>query len=502
MAGINLFDVVSGKANLSDAGMNLQNTAIGKTSTGNEFSKFISNISKSADITGNTASSDITQKTSVSTVKQYSDQIKSESVNPLKQKIDNSKDSIEDFQKQVVDAVAEELDVESDDVQKVMDELGLCAFDLLNPQNLAELTSQLKGVDDTSLMILDENFQAALSDLMEIGQNFMEELDITADEMTELVSMMDVSDTDTGDELLSGLTNDSESEPSSAILQENTVTESGVINQNDVTKEISDNIDSTSDEVTNIASEDFDITSDESVGDSTITDTKLEVENDTSDDSANLEQEEDSESYLQTGNSVEESLDDTSKTNVDQFANEIRQTADVMVNTNQVTETPLTDAYISVDTMDIIDQIVQSTKVTIDNEVSTMEMQLNPEKLGKIYLNVTSREGNINAQLAVSNEAVKEALESQIATLKENLNQAGVKVDAVEVTVSSHEFERNLEQNHSREEQEGSRQEESASRRRNIQMSSLDELSGVMSEEETLVAQMMIDNGNSVDLTA
>ena len=325
---------------------------------------------------------------------------------------------------------------------------------------------------------------------------------ITADEMTELVSMMDVSDTEVGDELLNGLTSNSESDSSSAVLQENTVIESGVINRDDVTKEISDNIGSSSEEVTNVASEDVDITSDEAVGDSAITDTKLEVENDTSDDSANLEQEDDSESYLQTGNSVEESLDDTSKTNVNQFANEIRQTADVMVNTNQVTETPLTDAYISVDTMDIIDQIVQSTKVTIDNEVSTMEMQLNPEKLGKIYLNVTSREGNINAQLAVSNEAVKEALESQIATLKENLNQAGVKVDAVEVTVSSHEFERNLEQNHSREEQEGSRQEESASQRRNIQMSSLDELSGVMSEEETLVAQMMIDNGNSVDLTA
>lgn len=488
MAGINLFDVVSGAANLSGVGTNIQNTSTGKTSSGTEFSKFISNISKSANITGSTTGSDITKKTSVSTVKQYSDQIKSETVNPLKQKIDNSKDAIEDFQKQIVDTVAEELDVESDDVQKVMDELGLCAFDLLNPQNLAELTSQLKGVEDTSLMILDENFQATLSDLMEIGQNFMEELDITADEMTELVSMMDVSDTEVSDELLSELTNNSEFDSSSAVLQENTVTESGVINQNDVTKEL--------------LSDDVDVISDEVVSDSTVADTKLEVENETSDDSAAFEQEDDSENYLETNNSVEESLDDTPKTSVDQFANEIRQTADVMVNTNQVTETPLTDAYISVDTMDIIDQIVQSTKVTIDNEVSTMEMQLNPEKLGKIYLNVTSREGNINAQLAVSNEAVKEALESQIATLKENLNQAGVKVDAVEVTVSSHEFERNLEQNHSREEQEGGRQEENASRRRNINMSSLDELSGVMSEEETLVAQMMIDNGNSVDLTA
>ena len=32
-------------------------------------------------------------------------------------------------------------------------------------------------------------------------------------------------------------------------------------------------------------------------------------------------------------------------------------------------------------------------------------------------------------------------------------------------------------------------------------MSSLDELTGVMTEEESLVAQMMRDNGNSVDMT-
>ena len=31
--------------------------------------------------------------------------------------------------------------------------------------------------------------------------------------------------------------------------------------------------------------------------------------------------------------------------------------------------------------------------------------------------------------------------------MRQNSNQAGVKVDAIEVTVASHEFEKNLEQN-------------------------------------------------------
>lgn len=40
------------------------------------------------------------------------------------------------------------------------------------------------------------------------------------------------------------------------------------------------------------------------------------------------------------------------------------------------------------------------------------------------------------------NELVKEALEAQMAELKQSMNQAGVKVDAVEVTVGSHELKK------------------------------------------------------------
>ena len=202
----------------------------------------------------------------------------------------------------------------------------------------------------------------------------------------------------------------------------------------------------------------------------------------------------------------ESSSDKKDSTKINAFERTIEQSivtnSSTNISTNQIDTLNSIDTYLSVDTMEIIEQIVEKTKVLVDSETTTMQMQLNPENLGKIYLNISSKEGSVNAQMMVTNEAVKEALEAQIVMLKENLNQAGVKVDAVEVTIASHEFERNLEQDHSREEQEGNRQEESANRRRNINLSSLDEISGVMSEEETLVAQMMKDNGNSVDLTA
>ena len=156
--------------------------------------------------------------------------------------------------------------------------------------------------------------------------------------------------------------------------------------------------------------------------------------------------------------------------------------------------------YSDIDVFDIIEQVARNVRVVLESDITTMEMQLNPENLGRIYLHVSSKEGTVHAQIAAQNEIVKEALEMQVATLRENLSQAGVKVDSVEVTIASHEFERNLEQN-----EQGQQQNPDESKkapRRNLKLDSLDELSGLMSEEEALVAQIMRDNGNSVDFTA
>lgn len=156
-----------------------------------------------------------------------------------------------------------------------------------------------------------------------------------------------------------------------------------------------------------------------------------------------------------------------------------------------------------VDAFDLIDQIAKNVRVTISAAETSMEMQLNPENLGKIYLNVSEREGVIRAQITAQNTAVKEALELQIVELRQSLSQQGVKVDAIEVTVGTHEFEQNLEENARGEEQAKQQMQESGKgTRRNLNLNDLDGLSGLMSEEEQLAAQIMKDNGNQVDFTA
>ena len=158
----------------------------------------------------------------------------------------------------------------------------------------------------------------------------------------------------------------------------------------------------------------------------------------------------------------------------------------------------------TIDVQDIMNQITEFAKVNLSSENSSIEMQLNPENLGKVYLHIAAtKEGNITAELAVSSETVKTALEAQIADLRTSLNQQGIKVDAVEVTIASHEFERNLEQNAAGEEQQGSQREESGrTAGRRLFRGELDELSGLMNEEEALAAQIMKDHGNTMDVTA
>lgn len=77
------------------------------------------------------------------------------------------------------------------------------------------------------------------------------------------------------------------------------------------------------------------------------------------------------------------------------------------------------------------------------NDVTSLQMQLYPEHLGKVSIQVVSKNGVLTAQIAAENEVAKAALESQLATLKESFDSQGIKVQSVEVMVSTNAFEQN-----------------------------------------------------------
>ncbi len=152
---------------------------------------------------------------------------------------------------------------------------------------------------------------------------------------------------------------------------------------------------------------------------------------------------------------------------------------------------------------DIANQLIEQAKVMTDSEATTMEMTLNPEGLGKIFLQVTQKGDEITAKIFTENDAVKQALENQMASLRTEMNQSNTKVTSIEVSVGAHEFERNLDENardNSSNQEQASKQ--SAKRNSRINLNSLDELTGLMSDEDMLIAQMMKDNGGTLDFMA
>lgn len=160
-----------------------------------------------------------------------------------------------------------------------------------------------------------------------------------------------------------------------------------------------------------------------------------------------------------------------------------------------------TAAYLTADTENIMNQIMDYMKIQLSPGMDQLEMQLHPESLGTVRIQLTSQGGEITAQFQVQNEAVKAVIESQIVELKEALKNQGVVVEAVEVSAESHAFESNLWQGQGREENASYQGNRKSPRRINLE--SLEEgFEEMASEEEILAAKMMEANGNTVDYTA
>lgn len=150
----------------------------------------------------------------------------------------------------------------------------------------------------------------------------------------------------------------------------------------------------------------------------------------------------------------------------------------------------------------IVRQIAEAVRLNLNSNASSMELQLHPETLGKINMLVVLKNGVVTAQLAAQNEAVKAALEQHVAQLRESMDAAGLKVDAIEVAVETHGFDRSLDYNDSAEQNAQQQETQSRNARKNLNAAVLGDMVGDLTEEETLAAKLMLDHGNTMDVTA
>lgn len=159
--------------------------------------------------------------------------------------------------------------------------------------------------------------------------------------------------------------------------------------------------------------------------------------------------------------------------------------------TNQVSES--FEAVISkadpVNPRMVLDQIIEKIKVSSLESEAKMMIQLKPEHLGKLSMEVISKQGLMTAHIMVENEKTKALLEQNIQSLKENLEEQGMVIQALEVAVGQNQNE-----------------DRPADQNRKPTKNISDLISQVMNEEvpETLTQSdnVPISGGNEVDFIA
>ena len=354
-------------------------------------------------------------------------------------------------------------------------------MDLLNPASLSQLVTQLTGTEDACSLLMSEEFTNIMQNTDELVQSLSETLGISKDEWVALQNQLAELTADFNEtvDMADGGVQEIAPQTDATITSQDTTVMAATVQMTHTTEE-TQNVQP--EEETEDAAPVIQVNASEDA----------QTENNVSENASG----EMGEPAAQSQKTKESSV------------NEHAQNMEFQVRAEQQTVAPeevnKVASRTTIDVQDIMNQITEFAKVNLSPENSSIEMQLNPENLGKVYLHIAAtKEGNITAELAVSSETVKTALEAQIADLRTSLNQQGIKVDAVEVAIASHEFERNLEQNASGEEQQGSQREESGrTAGRRLFRGELDELSGLMNEEEALAAQIMKDHGNTMDVTA
>lgn len=392
----------------------------------------------------------------------------------------------DDISSQIVEKVTDDLDISEDELNNAMQLLGLTAMDLLNPANLAALYCEVTGnASDPQALVLNADFTALFNDVSQVASENDAQLDLlsqlTASDDGEILDADIVSSADT---------TDANESTGSVNTPEKTVDSSY-----DDTAASGQNINDTADEAVKVY--------DGSTQDSSYQNSD---EGTSSGETGNGITSDENTEKTQSKSQVDSSFDDSGERVLhhDDGAHSdnsvLHASVSEQLNTDTSFEMSQSQSRLRVDTTDIIRQIVDSMSISNTTEESAINLQLTPESLGRMYINVSQKNSEISARIAVSNEAVKEALQTQMVNLKEALNNSGIRVNEVEITVASHEFERDLEQGAAND----SRQQESTNSYNGSNSSGSGTDSDIMQDraEERLVTQIMRDNGNSVDFTA
>ncbi len=343
----------------------------------------------------------------------------------------------------LIGQIKETFSVSEEELQGVMDELGMTETDLMDPAQLNELLMAVSGAEDSFALLTDEELYGNVKSILDLQKDLtgqaQEELQLTPEKWQDAVTKV--------------------------------VTEEPVI-----TVEVEDHATDAAERLQS----DVELPTVEQEPEEKIQAPVQNTQEEKTKDSGNRHE---SQTAGQQGNLLLQNLKEENFLSGSQQASQ-------------------TEGTQTTDTQDIMRQIMDYMKVSVKADSSDLEMQLHPQSLGTLHVQVASKNGVVTANFITQNETVKAALESQMVQLKESFAEQGVKVEAIEVTVQTHSFEQNLEQGRGNQSDQESGAGVSRRRTRRINLNTAFVEDEPQTEEDRIAADIMSANGNTVDFTA
>lgn len=291
------------------------------------------------------------------------------------------------------------------ELNEQLENLGMDWSDLTNLEGIKDFFLQTKGIDASDLLV-DETLNQELQSFIQEWQDIFAAQDVPVDDVSQII---DSVDEDLLDDMIT----------TQMIPVEET-------NGEPVTERMPDEGRTVQDNAT--------IFTDSNPKEPVIT--KVNISNDPAGQQ--------NESYSQQD--AESTTEDTVKvqdvTETKEVVNPILQ--NIQDALNEVASTEHTDNVNK--PQPVVEQIVEQVRVHMNQDTTSMELQLYPEHLGKIQIHVVSKDGVMTARIAAETEQAKQAIENGLANLKEAFEQQDLKVEAVEVMVATAGFEKGQDQ--------------------------------------------------------
>ena len=386
------------------------------------------------------------------------------------QTVEKTQKELEEAGQELVGEVSKELGVTEEEVLAAMETLGFTMADLLNADNMTQLVLTVKDADMLSLMTdggLYDSLQNLLGAVNQQLTQISEEVGLTPEELAALMEQMKeqpeeqpVADADVKADVKTG---------EDMILPDGQEDYTVMVERNGEVMKVSVEVDGNAKTET-----------------SEVTNVKVEAP-----------EEEPVQPTKKEEGTKQDNSSQGSNTHSNMFLDNLLNRDNAVVQTDAAFETAM--AGRTVDTQDIMNQIMNYMRIQVKADMTQMQLQLHPASLGTVNINIASKAGVITAQFLTQNEAVKSVLESQIVQLKSSFEEQGIKVEAVEVAVESHAFERNLNG------EGNSRQQPQEGKKKGVRKLNLNELNpeeDVLEEDDRLAVEMMAAGGGTVDFTA